>query len=315
MKKMFALVAALIFLAGCDDGEMSFRTFNFTDDDPERCDSESSIFYKINGTEVLIFELGLQTDLVNVATEEDTPRMVSVDLTYRNYDGDVANATLCSDIPPVNPSVIEEWQGEGQMAIVTTPVYDDDEDDGVNRVTGYSHQLTLVTATFSKDGEEITITDVNLGTIRRDLGFDFDFESDPETPTVLDSCENNSNTQYIANGTEALVLTLEDDIMNAETDTIIDLADPEGNSLILRVFSSSPGAENICGPNPPITPVEEQRWEAAQGTIEITVVPDGSTFVHTVHLKNVVFDDTASNALYQVLPAADYIIGTFTTTP
>jgi hypothetical protein len=314
MKKIFAFLAAFILLTGCDDGDMTFRTFNFDDDDPETCDEESGVFYKINDSEVLIFELDYDTNLVNIPTETGAPRTVEgVVLTYRNYSGDVSlSSTLCSTIPPASPTVIEEWIGEGQFEIVTTPVYDSVDDD-VDHVTGYNHQITLRTGTFAKDGEEITITNVSLGTIRRDLGFDFDFESDPETPTVLAPCDNNVNTLYTATGSEALVLTLEDEYINATTTLQIDLDDPGDNSLLLRVFSSSPGEENICGPNPPISPVEEQRWVAAEGIIEIEVVQDGSSYIHTVHLKNVVFDDQESQATYEVLPADDYIIGTFTT--
>ncbi len=313
MKKLLGLVAAaFILFTACDDGEMTFRSFNFNDADPQRCNDDSYVFYKINGTEVLIFEIP-EDSLVNVPTVAGTPRIVYLDLIYRNYSADVSlNNTLCSAIPPASPTVIEEWTGEGQLAIVTTPVYDT-VDDGINHVTGYSHQLTLNTATFSKNGEEIVITGVNLGSIRRDLGFTFDFESDPATPTVLTACDNNNNTLFTTTGNEALVLTLEDALLNATSTMQIDLDDPGDNSLLLRVFSSSPGDENICGPNPPITPVEVQRWQAADGTIEIEVTEDEGSYVHTVHLKNVVFSDTDSNATYQVLPEDDYIIGTFTT--
>lgn len=313
MKKIFGLVAAaIILLTACDDGDMTFRTFNFTDDAPQRCDDDSYVFYKINGSEVLIFEVP-QDSLVNIPTPDGEPRIVYVDLIYRNYSGDVSlSSTLCSTIPAASPTVIEEWTGEGQLAIVTTPVYDT-VDDSINHVTGYNHQFTLRTATFAKDGEEITITDVNLGTLERELGFDFDFEYDPETPTVLDDCDNNANTFYTNNGTEALVFTLEDDIINATTTQTIDLEDAGDNSLLLRIFSSSPGSENICGPNPPTSPVETQRWIASEGTIVIEVVQDGGDYIHTVHLKNVIFTDSDSGAIYTVLPANDYIIGTFTT--
>ncbi|KOS04923.1 hypothetical protein AM493_01885 [Flavobacterium akiainvivens] len=311
MKKIFGLLAALILLTGCDDGDMSFRTFNFTDAAPTRCDNQSSVFYKINGTEVLIFELSLQTALVNIATETGQPRIVTTDLTYRNYSSTVTNSTLCSNIPPTSPSVLEEWQGEGRMAITTTAVTE--TTNGVTRITGYSHQITLQTGTFTKDGEEIIITDVNLGTISRDLGFDFDFLTTSNPPAQFTECPTTPNTYYRLDGTEALVLTLGADVLPTEPTSqpvVINLqASTDANTLLLRVFSSSIGATSICGSNPPITPTETQRWDANQGTLEITTTQNGPGLTHTLRLKLARFRDTASTAVYLPVPNADYLIG------
>lgn len=313
MKKILGLLAAFILFSACDDGDMTFRTFNFTDAAPQACSgSETGTYYKINGTEVLIFNLNRLTDLLNMPTGT-TPREVNIDLTYRNYSSTITLANLCANIPPSSPTVVEEWQGEGLIRIVTTPVYEEvnnNEPGDIDHITGYNHQLTLVSATFAKDGEEVTISNVNLGTIPRTLGFTFEFLTTSNPPASFLPCTS-TNTYYRLNGAEALVVTLDPDALPAAvgTTTINLQTSTDENSVVFRVFGSSIGQNSICGSNPPITPVETQRWEANQGTLEIVTTEQGGGFRHILHLKDVRFRDTGSTAIYEPLPNDDYVIG------
>ncbi|MES2487163.1 MAG: hypothetical protein V4581_14600 [Bacteroidota bacterium] len=324
MKKIFGLAAALVLLAGCDDGEMTFNTFDFTDADVVLCNTDSNIRFKINdnGTEVLILDIDIASVLVNAETPVDVPREVNVsgtNLIYRNYDGNVSTTTLCSTIPPVSPSVIDEWLGDGVLQIITRKVYDPDD---ITHLTGYSHQITLKNVTFTKVGsnEQVVITDNNYGVILRNLNFEFDFETTVSPLAELTPCNNNATGPfYRLNGTEALVLSLDPAIINSTDTTIpilIDLSDSQDdNDLVLRVYSSSVFDTNICSVNPPITPTEKERWEAYDGQIKIVTTQSGSTYTHTVHLiapqnsTGVNFKNN-NNEIY-VVEGADYVIGIF----
>jgi len=328
MKKIFSLAAALALLAGCDDGEMTFKTFDFTDVDPVRCDANSDVIFKINDndTEVLILDIDAGAAFLNVETPDGSPRQITVDgtanrLIYRNYNGNVTAATLCSDIPPVSPSVLEEWQGDGVLEIITNKVFDEDDP---THVTGYIHQITLKSVTFTKENsdEQVVITDNNYGSIVVNLGFDFDFESTTEAPITLQPCnENPLGPFYSLSGTEALVLTLDSAIVN-NTDLgeeIIELDDSEDNNeLLLRVFSSSISESSICSLTPPVTPTELQRWSADEGQIKIVTTESNGAYIHTVHLiapadaGGVVFVSINSDERYTV-ESADFVIGRFIT--
>jgi hypothetical protein len=314
MKKITGLLAALILLTACDDGDMTFRSFNFTDDNPEQCSGDNNtLYFKRNGTEVLIFEIA-DINLPNVATGDEGPAIIDVSLLYRNYNGNVALTALCSEIPPLNPSVTEEWQGEGRLVITTSPVYDNDDEDGVDRVVQYNHQITLQSATFANNGEEVTISNVNLGTIEKPLGFNFDFLVEPTEQVLLEGC-NPTGPFYRLSGSEALVLTLEAQYVNAGVGTVNVPMQPttDGNNLLLRVFSGTIGESSICDITPPVSPFETQRWNAALGEVRIVTTQNNNTLTHTVYLENVIFDDESSTAVYQVLPATGFLIGSFNT--
>ena len=318
MKKIFGLAIALMLLAGCDDGDMTFKTFDFTDVDVSRCSDNDDILYKRNGTEVLILDIDTQTALLNEVTPDDEPRIVYVGgsssnrIIYRNYDGDVQSTTLCSDIPPVNPSVIEEWEGNGVLEITTDEIRNDDDE-----ITGYTHQITLRSVAFTKEGsdEEVIITDNNFGSVSSNLDFTFDFESTDTDPVILQSCDEDGGTGpfYSLNGVEALVLMLEDEFINI-TDTTtpaeIDLGDGgDDNDLILRIFSGTVSYGSICSLTPPITPTENQRWTATEGAVKIVTTAVDGGYKHTIHLIDAVF---SRNGVTYEVPDNDYVIGSFT---
>ena len=320
MKKIFGLAAALVLLAGCDDGEMTFNTFDFTDATPVPCPTNGDIRFKINDndTEVLILEMDIETALPNSIAEAGY-RDITVGgtnrLIYRNYSGTVTNNTLCSAIPPVSPSVLEEWNGDGVLRVTTYKVIED------GHLIAYTHQITLKSVTFTKVGsnEQVVITDNNYGNIRRDLLFDFDFETTVAPLAELSPCNNDpSGPFYRLNGTEALVLSLDPAIINSTNTTtpiLIDLSDSQDeNDLVLRVYSSTVFANNICSVNPPITPTEIERWGAFDGQIKIVTTQSGNTYTHTVHLiapQNSTGVNFKNGEEIYVVEGADYVIGVF----
>ena len=139
MKKFLGLVALLLIM-GCDDGDMSFDTFDFTDAVAQKC-TDGNILYKINGSEVLILDI----DPSNFINAEDLqgkiiPIGTTNKVTYRNYSGTVTNSSgiICTDVPPATPTVIEEWIAVGgSIKIITSKLLDNE-----GNINGYAHQIT-----------------------------------------------------------------------------------------------------------------------------------------------------------------------------
>ena len=316
MKKIFCSIAALILLAGCDDGDMTFKTFDFTGIAPAQCTADTDILYKINGTEALVLTINSATALLNAETPIGEPRSIPVGsggttLTYQNYSATISGPRLCgTGTPQLGVNVIDEWKGEGFLEVVTNKVTNDE-----GHITGYTHQITLRTITFTKDSsnEEVRITDNNFGSIDTSLGFDFDFESPVDIPIILGSCSDTGMGPFHSRkDNEALVLTLETSIINSQDTTTpieIDLDNIEDdNELLFRVFSGVVGVTSICSLNPPVTPTETQRWTADEGTLKIVTTFSNGIYKHTVHLIDVTF--TKGTAKY-VVEESDFIIGSF----
>lgn len=316
MKKIFALLALLAFLSGCDDGDMAFKTFNFSNAQPQRC-SNSNLIFKVQDTEVLILNLD-PAALLNAETPDDEPRIITVSGTgansiiYRNYSSTVSGtAVLCSGIPPATPTVNEEWIGEGTLQIITDPVLTE----GV--LTGYTHQIILISIRFSKSDEEITINNNLFGSVSTTLGYTFSFGTEEEPGTVYEC-----NGMIFKRSTdEALQLLVENGtftntpgVVNLELGGIGNL-----NRLIFDVYNGTITNNTLCDAIAPVTPVIEQRWNATSGIVEITTTESNvtpGTYVHTIRFIDVIFTNADNTgAMFTVLPNGEgnyYYFGTYT---
>ena len=282
MKKILALFL-LLTLAACDDGDMSFDTFNFGNSAPSRC-GDSNIYFKINGTEVLILNIP-PANLANIPSEtelvdgqlEYQPRIISLSGTnsiiYRNYDGAVTGQSnlFCTDIPAASPSVLQEWQGSGTLGIATAPVINTE----TQRITGYRHTVILLDVSFNRDGETVRIIDSNFGSITTPLGYTFDFGSEQdEAPIPIYECEN--GLVFNRRGQEALVLDFGPENFPTQEGTFnpINLETDTENTIRLYVYSGTITNNNICSNQPVVTPTLTAIWRATQGQVEITSIAD-----------------------------------------
>lgn len=305
MKKFLGLVALLLVM-GCDDGDMSFDTFDFTDATAQKC-ADGNILYKINGSEVLILDID-PSNFVNAENLEGTIIQIGSanKVTYRNYSGIVSSSSgiICTDVPPASPTVIEEWIAVGgSIRIITSKLLDDE-----GNVNGYAHQITLVSVDFSNAEQNIIIQDNNFGTYNTTLGYTFDFTGTETNPVVVNSCINGNGLIYKKNGSEALIINIPPtDFPTTEGSTDITLNETN-RRVIFDVYSGSPSIDNICGSViPPVTPVIEQRWNA-EGTLHIeTTISDGQP-VHDITL-NVTFINSANGQ--ETFEKMDYNFGVY----
>jgi hypothetical protein len=321
MKKILGLIAVLVLILGCDDGDMTFKTFDFRSEGTEKC-PDSDIIFKIKDTEVLILKLSAAA-LVNVSTfdpvtGENTPRLVDIGtsgstITYRNYTAKASKETLCNEIPPATPSVIDEWIGQGKLSITTKETRLD------GRLTGFQHQITLKNITFTKGEETITINDNNFGTVDRKFDFTFNFIPQGEDKPSVKQCDGANGLIYTINGNEALILSLPAGTFPTAPGTkSIDLKGLSNlNRLIFKVFESTATRNYIC--NTIVTPVVKQHWNASEGEIIITT-KEGTipgSIIHEIRLKNVLFrnakNDQETFKLSEVIPPSseNYFFGTY----
>lgn len=297
MKKIFGLIALMLVLA-CDDGDMTFQTFNFGTAAVQSC-TATGIIYKTSGTQALILDLD-PAAFINIETGA-TPRNVTLGaanrLVYRNYTGNVSSASLCSEIPPASPVVAEEWIAlpGGTLNIVTTEREDDD-----GKLIGYSHAITLKSVTFTKGDETIIMQDNVFGTYLENLPYSFDF-LDEDNNIVLGSCTDNSTTVFRVTGNESLLLSLAAGIFPGVPgeSPLIDLANTtDANQVIFTTYAGSASTALFCNTPPPVLNVTGQ-WFATAGQLKIVTVAGtgGVGFDHVVYLVNATFTNTAGEAI------------------
>lgn len=313
MKKIFGLIAALILIIGCDDGEMGFNSFNFENGTLARC-ADSNIYYKINGTEVLMLDLSAN-NLVNVASPLDgngnkIPTQIPIGagntITYRNYDSAPAANSICSFPAPASPVVTEEWSGEGTITVVTDVLRNND---GI--ITGYSHKITLQDISFTKNGETTRIVNNDFGSIIIPIGFTFNFGTE-EINLKAKKCPEN-NLVFRRNAQEALLLdfvpgtfpaTLGGEPVEINFENLTD-----ENDMIFLVYDGSITDAHICDVISPVSPNIRERWSATSGRAVITSVPTpgGSGVDHQIRLYDVVFTKE-SDASGQTFAISDLVL-------
>lgn len=152
MKKIFGLLVCLLLLSSCDDGDLVVETFNFDNVSIQKCSDRDPLF-KINGQELLLLDIP-SSFFPNEVTPEGQPRIATVSssnrIIYRKYSDAVNNSVICSDVPPANPVVQEEWNAAdgGTIEITTTEVTTTNPDTNETTVTGYKHQIKFINVEF-----------------------------------------------------------------------------------------------------------------------------------------------------------------------
>lgn len=314
MKKIFSLIAVLMLLSGCDDGDMTFKTFDFSAATTAKCTVDSGIlYYKISGTEALILELA-EGQLTNVLTydpvlKKEVPKEISISgttnkVTYINYASGTTPtpSTMCTRLAAPAAATDERWIGTGVISVLTTAKTGTTAPN-IGKITGYDHQITLKNITFTKGVESITINNNLYGTITIDNGFTFEFlGTDTTVPPIVKRCENNE-LLYTNKETRALVA----DISNIATafpaavgETTVDF-NGTTERLLFTMFDATVRPDRICEPGGTGVsgnPVPNQRWSALSGKMIIKTTQDvNNVYKSTIYLKDVVFTNLTNTAV------------------
>ncbi|MNJ95190.1 hypothetical protein D3C87_128970 [compost metagenome] len=320
MKKIFGLIAALILVLGCDDGDMTFKTFDFSSANVEKCDNA---IFKINsnGTEVLILNLDpsalINVSTLNPVTGKHEPRIINLGGTgsntilYRNYESSVKAGQLCGGITTTPPNILDEWKGEGTLSIRTDIIKTEGK-------LKYTHQITLKNISFNKGDETIIINDNLFGSVDSPLDVTFNFvETGAEEP-VITPCTD-YDLLFTKRLNEALILSLADDLPTAEGIKTIPLENQITNSIIFKTFESTITDANICNLiTPPPTPKLKQQWRAKSGTISIITTKVAGNFTHEIRFMDITFSNITTPAetfnlsdIITVDPQKGYLFGKY----
>ena len=133
MMKKICFLSFLIFNLSCDDGDFEVPSFDFDDVSLSNCGD--IVLHKISssGNEALILKLDenntdgtfFKTALTNETYAISSTR--NNNFLYRIFEDRVNSGYFCQEIPPVEPIVLKEWNGEGTL-VVNNVITLDDED-------------------------------------------------------------------------------------------------------------------------------------------------------------------------------------------
>jgi len=133
MKKLSVFLIVLIALS-CDDGNFNIPEFDFSNASIENCGN--LVLFKINGTESLVIEINEDNTDNSFFVEIKDNKSYSLSesgsntVTYRTFDIEPSSNYFCQNIPPITPTVINEWLGSG-ILFVTTVLESENDNDNV----------------------------------------------------------------------------------------------------------------------------------------------------------------------------------------
>ena len=164
MNRVF-LIFILCFFNSCDDGDLIIETIDFNDISISFCESattvNSTLFFKIKTTEALVLELqsGLLKNEVSADTIVSTVPGQS-QLIYRTFSDNVSSNYFCDAVPPIIPTVSDEFEAESGEVLITTVQSENDS-------TIFEHKIELSGISFvNSSGQRITDLRINdFGTI------------------------------------------------------------------------------------------------------------------------------------------------------
>ncbi|MAW94591.1 MULTISPECIES: hypothetical protein [unclassified Leeuwenhoekiella] len=140
MKKIGLVILLLVGMVSCDDGDLIVTSFDFSELPVRYCSTVDNnettatnyIFYKINPetNEALAFRFTTDIPILEEISEVDIDlgRSNSSFVSYRLFNDAVDSDYFCSDIPPAQPTVSEEYiSAEGNLRIVTQGDFNDND--------------------------------------------------------------------------------------------------------------------------------------------------------------------------------------------
>ncbi|UNY97521.1 hypothetical protein MQE36_10535 [Zhouia spongiae] len=129
-KLIFLLISGL-YLAACSDGDFITEDMNFEDATVQLCNNY--VFYQLanSSKEALIVEISSNEDILS-----NTEKVQEFDINnstnrvvYRVFNSSVTGSSyFCNDIPPTEPTVVDEWTAPSGTIQIKNTLEEDDED-------------------------------------------------------------------------------------------------------------------------------------------------------------------------------------------
>jgi hypothetical protein len=322
MKRILGLLAIVLFINACDDGDLTVDTIDFADVPVQKC-SQKDLLYKISDSKMMILAIPATT-FVNDETPENDPIEVpiggDIKVVYRQYNGSPSSSNICDIVTAATPNLIEEWNAvSGVIKITSTAIKSVNATTGITQITGYRHYIVFEDIVFLKpDNTTQTYTGApfvfgNYNASQSPLAFGFDNEAAKST------CAGD-NRIFNFNSSEAFILDLSDFatlFQNEVTSTPRSAFISATNKVNYKLFSGTINNDYFCTTPIPALPTLNQDWiandgDSTTGTGIIEVTTTTSTpgfFQHTIRLKKV----TMSRGNSDFYLGDDYLYGTIIT--
>ena len=322
MKRVVCLLFFVLFLNGCDDGDLTMESIDFEEATTQSC-STNDIIYKLKEKEALLLEIP-KSVFVNEPTVPGTPKLIDIDnstyrVVYRFYNGQVVSDNVCSTIPPALPNVTDQWTGtSGKIQIITTTVKTTNATENSTRITGYNHNIVFKNITFTKtSGTQVYETFpfgdyITAPTNILPFGFDKLVEQCPTSKQIYNYVSSESLTLDSIDPT--LIVNTETPLNSPRTGLIGSIK----NKLAYRLYSNGVLTPSyFCNTTVPTLPLISEEWNAVNGVagvsgiIEVTTIKNGtSAFKHTIVIKNATLKK--GNSDFRL--GDNYLYGELTTT-
>jgi hypothetical protein len=132
MKKLCAFVLLAAVLVACDDGDVIVTSFNFEETNLSACQGGSSVvFYKINNEsqESLSLQLDTEPDIfTETANLQFQLNETANFMNYRTFDVAPDASYFCTNIPPISPTVLQDYIAtDGTANLLVNADYNDED--------------------------------------------------------------------------------------------------------------------------------------------------------------------------------------------
>lgn len=140
MKKVFLSFFMYFMIISCNDGDFIVTDFNFENKKLNSCGSgESLVLYNINNQGVFeSIAFIFKNAALELLEEENTQVEIKIntenEIIYRTFDSEIGQDYFCNQIPPINPTVVQEYRSTTGGTVVITAILNNENDhdaDGV----------------------------------------------------------------------------------------------------------------------------------------------------------------------------------------
>ncbi|MCK5637238.1 MAG: hypothetical protein KAH67_00925 [Flavobacteriaceae bacterium] len=159
--KRIILFVLILFSLSCDDGDLDIANFEF-EETINVCGDFT--LYRLSTNEhkeVLMLTLTdkqIKKDTIPVLPVQVT-KIGPYTVTDRVFDSEVTSSYFCTVVPPVEPKVLKNWEGEsGTVFVKNSPLFDTDE----ITIIGWEHIIVLQDVVLKSGDESLIFNDTYL---------------------------------------------------------------------------------------------------------------------------------------------------------
>lgn len=159
MRFILFFTVLLFSISSCDDGDFEVPSFEFNST-VNSCGTY--VLYRTNSSQTEALILQFNPDEIQQEEVVYSIAINSENCSYRIFDDTIGSDYFCSDVPPIHPIVIKNWEAKGGpnnfINVETTSVTDD-----LGVITGYIHEITLTNLVLESNSDTMTFESYHFG--------------------------------------------------------------------------------------------------------------------------------------------------------